>query len=79
MPVPYYFLCECRVGAPQRQCVIIMIGAGGDSRYTVPVRSFSVMKMNFIPEMVAIMIFYTCVLMNLLNYNYLNREFHEKC
>ena len=61
MPVPYYFLCECRVGAPQRQCVIIMIGAGGDSRYTVPVRSFRAMKMNFIPEMVAIMIFiYLC-------------------
>ena len=49
-----------------------MIGAGDDSRYTVPVRSFRAMKMNFIPEMVAIMIFYTCVLMNLLNYDFLN-------
>ena len=69
MPVPYYFLCECRVG-PQRQCVTIMIGAVVTPG-TLYLFAVSPWKWCRIPVMVAIMIFYTCILMKILNYDFL--------
>ena len=69
MPVPYYFLYECRVG-PQRQCVTIMIGAVVTPG-TLYLFAVSPWKWCRIPVMVAIMIFYTCILMKILNYDFL--------